>query len=401
MARARIAVIGAGLLGLTAALLLAEEGCDTVVYERAPTAHAGASDLNEGKVHLGLVYGLADRSTHELMLRGALAFAPILDRAAGTPLPWDDLVSDPFEYLVMPDSLLDADGFARHVTLLNGMLDALAAEGVTHAYPGGPITRAGDPVPRRDPVTGFPAFRTAERAVDPTRLGALLVAAATSHPRIELRTDAQVRGVDATDGVVTVGDGPAARRDGAFAAVLNCAWDGRSRIAAAAGDPSGHLQNIRVKAVVRLRPTPAARTVTLVQGPYGDVVGHRDYTYVSWYPIGRLHHEVGFHPSAAVDAAVRRAGESPAIAVGQVRALARLGLVDEAASIIHTGAGVILAEGTRDIDDRGSLLHHRGRHGVRRHGRLLTPLSLKLTTAPLAARDAVASALELAGHAAR
>ncbi|MEQ8834770.1 MAG: FAD-dependent oxidoreductase [Miltoncostaeaceae bacterium] len=381
-----VAVIGAGLLGLTSALLLAEDGHRVEVFDRHPRPWSGVSAINEGKVHLGPVYALGDERTAAVMLRGALAFAATIERALARSVDWDALAGDPFEYLVMPDGLVGPERLAAHYRRLDALLGDLGPAGVRPRYLGRPLTSVIDPVPRVDPATGLPAFRSHERAVDVVLLGALLVDAARAHPGIRMRQGARVTGVDATSGRLVADASGDGGRHGPFAAIVNCAWEGRSRIARAAGAPDGPVQNVRVKSMVRLRPVDGARTVTLVQGPFGDVVAHHTHTYASWYPVGRIHQETARHVSPTALRAAVEAGASRELAEGQVAALQRLGLLSSSEEIVASGAGVILGDGEHDIDDAGSGLHRRARFGVDAHRRLLTPRNYKLTTAPLAAR---------------
>lgn len=391
----RVAVVGAGLLGITCALLLAEDGHEVLVLDARPVPFGGVSAINEGKVHLGPVYALGDDRTATIMLRGALAFAPAIERALGRCLDWDRLAGEPFQYLVMPSGLAGPEDLAAHYRRLGELLAGHRAEGPAR-YLGAPLRAIVDPVPRPDPDTGLPAFRSNERAVDVSLLGALLVDAARAHPRVALEMDARVGGVDAGAGrlVAHAPDG-VRRAHGPFDAIVNCAWEGRSRVARAAGAPEGPVQNIRVKAMVSLRSVPGARTVTLVQGPFGDVVSHHTHTYASWYPVGRIHQETARHVSPAALRAAADAAVSRELAEGQVAALQRLGLLPPGVEIRATGAGVILGDGERDIDDAASGLHRRNRFGVDLHGRLVTPRNYKLTTAPLAARLACRSVREL------
>jgi glycine/D-amino acid oxidase-like deaminating enzyme len=384
-----IAVIGAGIVGLTTALLLARRGRRVVVIDRRDDLWAGTSAVGEGKIHLGPVYALGDRATHEVMIRGALAFAPVLEHAVEHRLPWDSMTSEPFDYLVMPTSLVPADDLARRYRDMNDTLERLRTRSRGARYLGEPLDLLIDPVVRRDAATGLDVFRSRERAVDPTRLSRLVRDAALRHPALTTCLRSPVVAVDAAVGRVTV-DRPEEGREvlGPFAAVVNCAWEGRSRLGAVNGN-APNPQNIRVKAMVRLRPgTGAARSVTLVQGPFGDVVAHPDFTYASWYPVARVHHEIAVHPSDRVAVAVEEAGCSRSLARAQIEALAGVGLLDGREEILAMGAGVILGDGRHDIDDAGSGLHRRERFGTHVDGRLLTPVNYKLTTGPLAARDA-------------
>jgi len=81
-----VAVAGGGALGTMVALIAASRGWEVSVFEARSTLMSAASGANEGKVNLGHVFALGANSTHEVMLRGALTFAPILDEAVGCPI---------------------------------------------------------------------------------------------------------------------------------------------------------------------------------------------------------------------------------------------------------------------------------------------------------------------------
>lgn len=374
------------MLGLMTALLCAHDGVRVTVIERRAGLWQGTSAAGEGKVHLGPVYAMGGSGTARVMLRGALRFADLVERAIGTTVDWDDLCTETFTYIVMPDSLMAADEVARAYRRMNAeYADARSAPG--DRYLGGKLETLIDTKPSADGTTGFPAFQSRERCVDPLRLGAIVERAVREHPRIDVLTGNEVVDVNGDDGEVRVrGADQVERSLGRFAAIVNCAWDGRAQLEVKAG-VTPPMQSVRVKASVRLAPSASDRAVTLVQGPYGDVVRHRDHTYVSWYPLARVHHEHVREPSPSVPAAVSNAAASRDLAAAQISALASLGLVADDADVRATAAGVVLGHGDADIHLPTSGLHHRAHFGVRVRGRMMTPDNYKFTTAPLAADE--------------
>ena len=84
MSRTRIAVLGGGLLGCCTALELARRGAEVVVFERNDALITSTSLNNDGKIHLGYVYG-GDPTlqTARMMVRGATTFSPFLERHLG------------------------------------------------------------------------------------------------------------------------------------------------------------------------------------------------------------------------------------------------------------------------------------------------------------------------------
>jgi hypothetical protein len=393
-----VAVVGGGLLGSVAALCAAARGWDVELIEARPSLLSAASAVNEGKVHLGPVFALGDAPTHEVMMRGALTFAPLLEEALDLEIDWKEITTDPFDYLVMPGSLLDAPGLADRYASMNSLFEHLSST-LGSRYLGQDIHRIVDPEPWDDPSTGFPAFTTTERAVDPLRLRELVLARVAATPNLSVQVSRRVLSFAPVPGGVDVTwqDTGAAPDSRSFDFVVNCAWESQSALAPAV---AGLERNFRLKTAVRLPRMAGARTVTLVQGPFGDVVAHRDYTYLSWYPEGRLTHEFGREPGdetyRLLDAVV---DPDPADTVGaawrdsltrrHVAAFRRLGLVPDDVESGELVGGIIVGHGRRDIDRLGSQLHSRAEFGAQEFGNLSTPRNFKRTTAPLAARKAI------------
>src|SRR5687767_3512683 len=80
----RVAVLGAGIMGCSAALCLAQRGARVTLLDAAAQPCTGASRWNEGKIHLGYLYA-ADPSmaTARRVLDGGLAFKPLIERLIG------------------------------------------------------------------------------------------------------------------------------------------------------------------------------------------------------------------------------------------------------------------------------------------------------------------------------
>lgn len=374
-----VAVVGGGVLGITTALLAARAGHEVTLLEADVRPWTRASAANEGKVHLGLVYVLGDEATPRVMLEGALSFADLIDDALGQPFPWAHHTSSPFDYVVAPDSMESPASLADRYAALNRLL---ASRPRPHRYLGQEIERIVHPDPVVDARTGLPSFATVERSVDPVALGAALVDAAQAHPAIEVRVATRVTDIDHATGEVAAG----ARPLGRFDAVVVSAWTGQAALLPTAHRP---VRNIRLKAAVLLPPRPSHGTVTVVHGPYGDVVAHRGYTYASWYPAGRLSHEHVVAPSAHAEGLRHGIPIRDDVAVATVEGLAALGLLDGDEVADGLVGDFILGHGPVDIDRRESLLHSRSEFGVEVIGRLLVPASFKLTTAPLAASRVV------------
>ena len=390
-----IAVVGGGILGALSALLAARRGWGVTLYEAEPALWSGASSANEGKVHLGAVFALGDPATHEVMQRGALTFAPLVEQAIGEEVDWAAISTAPFDYLVMPESLVTPEQLSRRYRRINQLFTRLSTE-LPFGYLGTRIDHVIDPRPFRDPQTGFPAFVTGERAVDPLALGRIVVDA-VEQAGIEVRTGTRITRIGP--------DGPGAELEATTPegaarfradAVINCTWADQGKLLPTGAAPE---RNFRIKCAVRLAPIADARTVTLVLGPFGDVVAHGDYTYASWYPEARLTNEFGVVPSRHSDELLAAVASRSDVARRQLAALAEIGLLPADAEVLQAVGAVIVGHGRRDIHRRTSALHRRDEFGARVDGAVVTPLNFKLTTAPAAAEfavSAIARAVELA-----
>lgn len=287
----------------------------------------------------------------------------------------------------MPDSLLTPDELAAVYRQINETLHELAPA-LGSEYLGRRIDRTVDPAFDRDPETGLTRFMTEERAVNPNALRAAAIAAIGERAEITVRTGTPVFAV---------------RTDGDAAHVLSAAGEERFHLAVnSAWAWQGAIQtglparNFRVKASITFPPGIVPRTVTLVQGPYGDTVRYADRGYAAWYPVGRRINEHGLAPSAEAEEAIRFVNSSTDLALEQIEAFVGLGLLP-AGAIGSPSGGVIVGHGALDIDRRDSLLHSRSEFGVHRDGRVLTPLTFKLTTGPYAAGLTADAAKELLG----
>lgn len=393
----RIGVIGAGLLGAGVALELAARGHDVDVFEREEACLSQASRQNEGKVHVGFVYG-HDRSlaTARLMARGAYSFAPIIRQWLDLDtLPLD--VSAPFHYLVHRDSLCSSEELAAFYAQVVDIAgdESLRPDASYLEVPGTPCCRrltacerarvAGDGI--------VDAYLTSELAVDPAPLASLVRKRLAEDPRVAVHLQTTATSVTiSSDEVRLEVAGPDGVRDDAFDHVVNASWDDLLRLDRTAGvDPRGPW-SYRLKRYLRVRAVgdTALPAATIVLGAFGDIVpyGGGDL-FLSWYPAGCTglttalrHPEVGHRLGSDGEACLRAAIHAPL--AGLVPALA--GLPDEAIEGAAVEGGIILAQGTTDVTDHESGLHARSDVGPRSFGRYHTVDTGKWTVAPLFAR---------------
>jgi hypothetical protein len=383
-----VAVIGSGILGTLAALLLARSGRQVLLFEASDGILGGASVAGEAKVHLGPVYALGDPPTQRSMIQGAFAFQPIIEAALGSAIDWDRLASEPFSYVVMPDSLVSPDYLAARYALINQLLSDTVASGGGSSYLARSISIGIETEWRTHPVNGLPMFPSEERAVDNVLLAGLLRQAVFANPKIEVRTGARVIRTEEGPGGATLlcraSDGEFAA--GPFDAVLNCAWEDRAGIVLRSGHSFPITTNYRIKQGIHFRTARSFNPVTLVQGPFGDVVDYGKRGYASWYPECRIRQEVGKVPSPQFESDLSVFGPTPDSIEASLAPFRRLALIPEDTEVTGFSLGAILGEGLTDIADIGSGLHSRNGDRILVNGSIITSLNYKFTTAPLAAQ---------------
>lgn len=389
-------VIGAGLQGCSIALALASRNIPTLLIDTAPAVMCGTSLVNEGKIHLGFVYAMDHTGkTRELMLRGALNFSPLLDRWCG-PLPWDSMVSKPFEYGVMPDSLLSPDEIERKYQELEEQLESLDVK--HHRYLGTRPTSLFERIPvtpHHPQIMGQSLaglFLTAERSVDPRLLAQTIRKAVKDSEQIEVSCDTKVTECYLDDKEVVVRlhqpHGPTELR---AERVINCTWEDGERLDRGIGLPKQEL-NYRVKHQVLVKPKnirEICSPTTFVQGPYGDIVPWNDgQVYLSWYPTGRTY--FGANPPPHMPSENQRQD----VAKKTLEIMSEMFPALNGAEITSCKAGVIIGHGMQDVDSPHSGLHQRDGLGIRHLGRWTSINPGKLTTAPLYAEQFVQQLLQ-------
>jgi FAD dependent oxidoreductase len=390
----RVAILGGGFQGCCAALELAMRGIRVTLYERNSTLLAGAASASEGKIHLGYTYA-ADFSlaTARTLLRGALSFAPLMQHYLDADVPL--AASKPFVYAVHRDSQVKVEDFARYLYVTHSLVDAAAGR---DSYFGIDLTAAPQRLTqaalesRFDPAYITAAFDTPEIAIDTIAMAMSMRRRITEDPRIDVRTSRKITAVE-DDGdhlrVHSTGTNSDGADNDTFISVVNALWDGRLAIDATRDVHPGRKWIHRFKHGIRFRLTDTANlpSVTIVLGPFGDLVAYGDGSYyISWYPACMTAHSEALAPPAwqvvPADPCISRIATKSFAAMGAI--------VPQLHSVrpqnITVRAGVIVAWGSTDIDDRASELHRRYDIGVHSYGDYHSIDPGKLTMAPHFAR---------------
>ena len=391
----RIAILGAGSVGVCTALELAQRGHTVDLYDENPQPVTRASQNNEGKIHLGLVYA-KDRflNTAKTMILGAIHFTACLNRWIDIN-PDDMLISSPYYYAVHKGTMTNPDDLEWHYDQCKRLLvDACSSTGLS--YLGEERTLLVEKMSKRE-MENLVAreyflcvFRTSERAIDPRAVGDRLRAAVHANPRIRFIANAQVFDAawcDATRLRVSF------RLNGneyteIYDHVANALWHGRLEIDAKLGLAPERDWIYRYKMGGWINRPIERKTVpslTIVLGPFGDIVNFgRRGLYLSWYPVGMIGTSRELKPpewnislSAASRQTVLRASYE------ELRKLCPpLRSLEYSESVIDPAGGVIFAWGATDIHHEDSRLHTRHEIGIHSVGNYHSVNTGKYTMSP-------------------
>ncbi len=386
-----VAVLGAGIMGCTAALRLAQRGARVTLFDAAPRPCVGASRWNEGKIHLGYLYA-ADPSlaTARRVLEGGLLFKPLVERLIGASLdaatsPEDDI------YLVHRQSVVDAEAIAHYYAAVSALVrEHPAANGYLRpaAHAAAERLSASALGALCDTSTIVAGFRVPERSVSTAWIADRLVAAVAAERRIEGRWSVRVTGVPSPAAgadapmLVETSDGA----DGPYDRVVNALWEGRLGVDAARGlpPPSTWSHRFRRSLFVRTSRPVTVPSVVIGVGPFGDIKNYngRDL-YLSWYPAGLAVEGTELEPPPVppLDAA-ERAALIDAVLTQLGAVLPSVANVRSAIETVEVEGGWVYAAGRGALDDPHSTLHRRDRTGVFGNGRYLSIDTGKYSMAP-------------------
>jgi hypothetical protein len=391
----RVAILGAGIMGTSLALFLARRNIEVSLFDREDAPMACASRWNEGKIHLGYLYG-ADPSmrTARHLLPGGLAFGRLISDLVGSDIaphttPDDDI------YLVHRRSVVNAEALTSSFKKVSALVrnhaqasDYLADVSAARAIP---LSREElqDLSDSEEIVAGF---RTPERSVNTRWVADGLCSALRNETRIRLYTGVTIRSavpVGSVEGAWRVQGEP--DLDESYDVVVNALWNGRLEIDLAAGmkPETGWSNRYRLCVFARTRDDVNVRSAVIAVGPFGDIKNYngRDF-YLSWYPTGLV----------AENNAIALEKPQPLTAGGKDKFIAdvRAGLesimpptaqIFEAAEEFRVEGGFVFALGRGSIGNPRSTLHRRDRFGIRRHGGYFSIDTGKYSTAPWLAEN--------------
>ncbi len=372
-----VAVLGAGIMGSSVSLLLAQHGIRVVLIDQAPEPFCGARRWNEGKIHLGYLYG-ADPTlaTAKKLLPGGLAFRRLVQEMVGAPIPETCVTSHDDTYLVHRNSVA---GFDQAFSVAVSVADL----GLEHPDASGHFVRLEDHRPRRltdgelADISGSPdvvgGFAAPERSVSTSVVADLFVKAVAAEHHIEQLMNRRVLSVvpnHRTGAPWRVR--PLADRQeidlGPFDAVVNALWKGRGVVDAGLGisRATTWTDRYRLSLFATVSEPVDLASVVICVGPFGDVKNYDGiHLYLSWYDAGLqvTSHTVRPPPPPVLDSSGRDAVAAPTLeALGAIIPGVR-GLHTRLASVDVRG-GWVHSAGSGSLHDASSGLHRRDNIGL-------------------------------------
>jgi len=405
----RIAILGAGGVGVCAALELARRGYDVDLFDEKAEPLTQASRYNEGKIHLGLVYAKdGSLETAKTMIEGALHFNACLERWIDIA-SMDPFLSTPYYYAVHKDTMTDPAELELHYGSCQRLFEeACSATGLCYLGKERRLLVERVPVEEMAGLVGpeqcVRLYRTNELAVDVRGIADRLCAAVRSNPRIRFHSGATVLSVTREGAgklCVAFGNRGAEKRE-SYDQVANTLWHGRLEVDSTYGlaPQRSWMYRYKLGGWINLPMEEAIPSVTFVLGPFGDIVNlGRRGLYFSWYPAGMLATSQAVKPpdwSGEIPESKRRAVLRESFSA--VRSLCpALHAVEYSEDAVEAAGGVIFAWGATDIDHQSSRLHTRHEIGIRSAGNYHTVNTGKYTMVPYLGYQVAERIVGLAG----
>ena len=390
----RIAILGAGIMGSSLAILLARRGAEVTLFEKDDAPMMGASRWNEGKIHLGYIYaGDQTLSSARHVLSGGMSFAPIVSEILQTDIRSFSTVEDDL-FILHKDSVVDERDFKGYLKRLD---DLAGSHPNANDYFGNLPGYTSRQISREeleliaDPETAVAGFRVPERSVQTGIIADLYNSALADSEKVNLETNFTVTNVvpqDLDNGswqvIGETANGPKTHKD--YDCVINALWYGRMGLDAKVGlPPSGVWSNrYRVSLFVKTKKVVKTPSAFVAVGAFGDVKNYDDQSfYLSWYPAGLLSDSTDVLPKMPAPLTTEQKKEI----VGNIQsgiATVLFGADDilNAAQEIRVEGGLVFAQGKGSIARRSSTLHFRDKFGINRKGQYYSIDTGKYSSAP-------------------
>jgi hypothetical protein len=388
----RIAILGAGIMGCSAALALAKRGAAVTLFDAADQPLTGASRWNEGKIHLGYLYS-ADPSlaTARHVLPGSLCFKPLVERLVGCSITAATSQNDDL-FLCHRDSVVSPQDMYRYFDQVSLMLreHPCAQDYLVDARQSRvqrlTQTQLSQLTDHPDIVAGF---SVPERSVSTRWLADRYIEAMLAERHIEIRCGLRIQSVrrPASGGdhgpwrVVTQQD-----EHGPYDIVINALWEGRCAIDLTVGLPPPSRASNRYRLALFIRTSKPVHhpCVLIATGPFGDIKNYnnRDF-YLSWYPTGlRIDSQTAMPPPTPLltsDQEASVVNEMLEQLCAQVPGVADVVAATET-RLLRGGWVFAAAQGV--LSDPNASLHQRASFGVTQLGSYYSIDTGKYSTAP-------------------
>ncbi|MFC4269999.1 FAD-dependent oxidoreductase [Sneathiella chungangensis] len=390
----RIAVLGAGIMGSSLAILLARRGADVTLFNKDDAPMMGASRWNEGKIHLGYIYaGDPTLASARHVLSGGVSFAPIVSDILQTDIRSFSTEEDDI-FVLHRDSVVGEGEFKDYHKKLDDLAGSHPdAKNYFGNLPGCNSRQLSTKELEAiaDPETAVAAFRVPERSVQTETIGDLYKAALAADRKIDLKTSFTVTDVKPEDlnngswqvtGIKDTGQ----EVHGGYDCVINALWYGRMDLDAKVGlPPTGIWSNrYRVSLFIKTKKPVDTPSAFIAVGAFGDVKNYDGRSfYMSWYPAGLLIDSADVLPKMPEPLT----HEQKNVIIENIRSgiatvLNGTDEIFDAAQEIKVEGGFVFAQGKGSIAKRSSTLHFRDKFGINRKGSYISIDTGKYSSAP-------------------
>lgn len=386
-----IAVLGAGIQGVTIAMELASRGLTVELFDCEPIALSQASYWNEGKIHLGYIYANDEpRRTAYKMLLGALTFFDFFERH---DISLDEhCISEPFIYAVHKNSLKCPDECKFHYDSVDNLYNDLSFERKSLNYPRLNGVLKSPKLSKTQLNNLFDdkyisaAFQTQERSINTKILAEKLKFLINDNKYIVCRFNHEVSDIQINSDRFSIisNDGLSF---GSYKTVINALWANRLKLDASVGIRPNRPWMFRYKLALHTQAQLSKMhpSTSIVSGGYGDAVKYSDGSaYYSWYPAGKILQTGDISGPGnwtgrdrSLDGTIRFDTIENLISIAPYLEK----YTDEMQSAELAG-GTIFNWGEGDVNIRASEVHQRFDIGIARYGNYYSVDTGKYTMAP-------------------
>jgi len=374
-------IMGGGIQGCCIALSLYKKGFRVAIIDKNERLMHGASANHEGKIHLGFVYS-NDHTfrTADKMLIDALQFSNSIEYLIDQKVDWKRIKSKPFVYLVPTTSLLNESQLDTFFHKIQKRYEELIHTDNTLNYLG----ETPETLFRKVsvPYDQFQCcYETEEYAIDHEWLNNV-VFHTIQRQGIRVFLGNTIRHVKKTFSHYQIETG----NDVFYCEkVVNCLWEHKTLIDNCVLPYSRNDTNYRYKCGIvsdKIQSLDDERSITIVNGPFGDFVNFADYMYFSWYPYSMKAFCCSDAPPNHWSFETLVEDKDEFISMHEDRFGAIFGKTIRFIRPRIIG-GVIVGRGDKDIDEKDSELHSRNEERIRDMDRNYYTVSTgKFTSAP-------------------